>query len=191
MDKGDLPLLLKFAQIIQQKIKTETDENVKGSLEKDLLIIKNEIGKRVLELPNDTQIFPPFESSQFFDERLLYPNKEVISSIEYLPSQKTKKQTINVSPINSPVRNNRSSKLQSLSDFIDENNPDSNSISDDKSIEENSIYSFPGQPTPFVDYTADDLAAKFNKFIKQKESKKSKESKIPKPKSKIPVPKQK
>ena len=103
MENDDLYLLLKFAQAIQQKIKTETDENARKSLEKDLILVKDEIGKKVLNLPHDAPVFPPFEASQFLDALNL--NKE-----EYQPNQ------ILISPINSPIRPKKASKIQSISE---------------------------------------------------------------------------
>ena len=192
MENDNLFLLLKFAQVIQQKIKTETNTDVKQSLEKDLILIKDEIGKRVLSLPNDAQVFPPFDSSQFIDDRILDENKEESSSNninEYHPTQKS---LISDSPISSPSRSKNPSKIQSLSEIIDENNPDSNSYLDEyQSSDENSILSFPDQTNSLINYSTNDIAAKFSQFMKQKEKKKTKESRIPKPKSKIPVPKQK
>lgn len=188
-NNNNLFLLLKFAQAIQQKIKIETNEDAKQSLEKDLILIKDEIGKRVLNLPNDTQIFPPFDSSQFIDEKVSGIKEE--SSSNNMNEYHPQKSLISASPINSPSRYNKTSKIQSLSEMIDENNYDSNSYLDEYQSDENSICSFPGQPNSLNEFSANDIAAKFSQFIKQKEAKKTKESRIPKPKSKIPVPKQK
>lgn len=183
MENSDIFLLLRFAQVIQQKIKTEKNEDARNSLEKDLILIKDEIGKRVLNIPNDSPIFPPFDSSLFIDENSLDASKEY---------QQSHQSSIIGSPINSPSRSNKASSIQMLSEIIDENSQKSNNyLEESMSIEENSIYSFPGQPNSLVDYTADDIAAKFNKFIQQKELNKNKVSRIQKQKSKIPIPKQK
>ncbi|OHT08301.1 hypothetical protein TRFO_04914 [Tritrichomonas foetus] len=140
MDNGDLPLLLRFAELIQHKLKNETDEKAKSSLERDLKLVKNEIGKRILDLPEDVPIFPPLPEEKFSS-----PIKESISSI-HIDSP-----TKDMEELGSPIQN---TSIQSLS----------------------------GQSSSIL-LSTDDIAAKFNAFIKSKNSSK--------PKSKIPIPKAK
>jgi hypothetical protein len=53
----DLTSLLKLADLIQIRIKQEAEPNVRKSLEHDLVLVKTQIGKRVLELPPDVELF--------------------------------------------------------------------------------------------------------------------------------------
>ena len=76
MENCDISLLLRFAEMIQNRYKSETNENAKASLEKDLKLVKDEIGKRVLDLPNDVPIFPPIKEEKFNS-----PVKESFSSL--------------------------------------------------------------------------------------------------------------
>lgn len=57
--EGDFAALLKFAELIQMRMKIEKQDSVKESLSNDLKLIKDEIGRMVLSLPPEEEIrFP-------------------------------------------------------------------------------------------------------------------------------------
>jgi len=57
MEKEEILILLDLLEKIQYRIRNETDETVVRCLESDISKVRNEIGKRVLELPLDVKIF--------------------------------------------------------------------------------------------------------------------------------------
>lgn len=72
--------LLYLAEAIQLKIKQEHDENVKKTLENDLQRLKKEIGKRVLELPDNVPVFPPVEVKTEVSEQIDMANQQNANS---------------------------------------------------------------------------------------------------------------
>jgi hypothetical protein len=65
MEMSDFLPLLRLAEMVQARIKQEHDQVARTSLEDDLKRIKDEIGKIVLGMPEDVELFP---KSQAFDE---------------------------------------------------------------------------------------------------------------------------
>jgi hypothetical protein len=57
MELSDFAPLLRLAEIVQARIKQENDQVARTSLEDDLKRIKDEIGKVVLGLPQDVELF--------------------------------------------------------------------------------------------------------------------------------------
>ena len=57
--EGDFAALLKFAELIQTRMKVEKENKAKESLINDLKLIKDEIGRMVLSLPPDAEIHFP------------------------------------------------------------------------------------------------------------------------------------
>lgn len=127
---ADFPGLLRFAELIQARLKVETKESVKASLRKDLKKVKDQIGKIILEMPTDVAI-------QFPD-----PPEDITPQTEDI--QET-------------------AEAEASEDF-----------SSDYSRENSSIV-----------ISSDDMAAKFDAFLK---SKANKSTKVSRPRSRIPVP---
>jgi hypothetical protein len=58
MDVRGLLPLLRLAELVQARANQEKDPQVKESLDLDLVRIKDELGRIVLSLPPDAQVFP-------------------------------------------------------------------------------------------------------------------------------------
>jgi hypothetical protein len=58
MDQRDLMPLLRLAELVQARAKQEKDPRIKESLGLDLVRIKDELGRIVLDLPPGVQVFP-------------------------------------------------------------------------------------------------------------------------------------
>lgn len=71
--EGDFAALLRFAELIQARLKVEENESIKRSLNRDLKKVKDQIGRIVLEMPADAEI--------------KFPNipEETCSSMENIP----------------------------------------------------------------------------------------------------------
>jgi hypothetical protein len=67
MERPDLSALLRLAELVQARARRERDLHVKESLERDLVRIKDEIGRIVLRLPSDVEVFPAKEDDGFPD----------------------------------------------------------------------------------------------------------------------------
>ena len=132
---ADFAGLLRFAELIQARLKVETKESVKSSLRKDLKKVKDEIGKIILEMPTDASI-------QFPD-----PPDDTIPQIEEVQ------------------------KIQERAE-----------VETDESFD--SDYSRENSATVI---SSDDMAAKFDAFLKSKANK----PKVSRPRSRIPVPQNK
>lgn len=169
MEPGNLLLLLKFAESIQAKSKTENDSRIKASLEEDLCKIKTEIGRIALELPADTQIFQPFEYSQLLDNPFLCTNRSHFSEHNDAVFGSNKNEIEQISQI--------SIAQNDISETVDLNEFDSETQANPYSFGENST----------IELSNNEIAARFDIFMKQKSSKKDKETKTYK-KSKIPKP---
>jgi hypothetical protein len=67
MERNDLTALLRLAELVQARARRERDPHAKDSLEKDLTLIKDELGRVVLSLPSDVDVFPAKEEDGFPD----------------------------------------------------------------------------------------------------------------------------
>jgi hypothetical protein len=74
LEVTELSALVRFAETVQNRLKRETGSVARESLERDLKILKSEIGRRVLLLPDSAY---PFQQSD--DDSIRVPDSEILS----------------------------------------------------------------------------------------------------------------
>lgn len=157
MERFEIQTLLILAERIQDKILTESDPKAKGCLINDLKKVKAEIGKRVLDLPVE---IPIFDDDLMSTEQITQFTSAMIDENEETQDHISESEELN--PDN-------------LSELPSDEPTDTSSAEPHFEFESGSDVPISDSANSTQD--ADDIARKFQNFLKTKK----------KPKSRIPV----